>query len=526
MKFTIDSQEKSIPYRRHWKFCVGSDHATMALRTDYVAMLTKVHEDLGIQYVRFHGILSDDMDVVKSLYHIFPIDGAENFVEYNFQKIAAVYDNVLSCGMKPFVELSFMPELLGSSKEECFFYYKGNISPPQDYGHWSELIEQLIQFLLYRYGKEEVESWYFEVWNEPDLYGFFAGKKKDYYKLYEVTARTIKRVNGNLRVGGPATSGSKWVQSFLEYCRKQDVPVDFLSTHQYAGDPIGGLDAAVDLEQENEKFVLKDFLNREIFTEKKAGTILEGYRQIMRDKSEIEELPNDSFRRNAELVKGFAGTLPVIYTEWNANAIFSAESNDTRKVAAYDIKASLDTEESVDLSSIWCFSDLFEEFHHFQEEFHGGFGLMTSHGIPKPVYHALRMMSEVGGQRLLIGEHATDGEIGIAAFRKTESIQILLFRQKMKQINLPEEILDLKLMSDKSPVSVTVKKIDEQHCNPYFLWMEMGKPVSMTKDQLQDIIEKSDMKEENLDFKYDGSSIAVTAELCVNDVWLIHVCMG
>ena len=526
MNFKIAKGMATHPFRRHWRFSVGSGHAPMVLRADYARILKKVHEELGIRYVRFHGIFNDDMCIVSTMEDVLPFPGLSQFSEYNFHKIAAAYDNVLSCGMKPFVELSFMPKHLASGDSQCMFYYKGNITPPKDYGKWEEFITEFIRFLIHRYGKEEIESWYFEVWNEPDLFGFFSGKKIDYYKLYESTAKAIKKVDSAIRVGGPATSGSKWIGSFLDYCKTNNVPVDFVSTHQYAGDPVGGIDASIDFEEDNTPLDIASMskaMEDNPFAKLPKGSVLDGLRMILPDKSETEDLSNQGFRMNSAMVKKQAGDLPVIYTEWNANAIFSAHTNDTRKVAAYDVKVSLDTEMSVDASSIWCFSDIFEEFHHFPEEFHGGFGMITSNGIPKPVYHAMKMLAEVSDNRIELGENATDGEIGIAAFRDDKSMQIILFRQKLKNLDLPKETAHIEIEWDRPAYRISLQRIDEEHCNPLNLWKEMGKPRDLTPAEVDDLIKKSAMKTEELSSSYENGTISFHAELGVNDIWMIKI---
>ena len=523
MKYRISKQVKVHSYRPHWKFCVGSGHAPLGLRTDYVRMLKQVHKELGIQYVRFHGIFNDDMDVVVKLSDIRPGIGCDRFVEWNFHKIGIVYDNILECGMKPFVELSFMPKTLASGEEQCIFYYKGNITPPKDYDEWVEFIRKFVEYLIHRYGQEEVRTWYFEIWNEPDLPIFFAGSKADYYRLYEVTAKAVKSVDSQLRVGGPATAGSKWVGSFLSYCREHHVPVDFVSTHQYAGDPIGGIDSTANLEEEYPPFLKMEADYTNVLQGLEKESVLDGLRRLMPDKSELEELPSHGFAVNAEIVKHQAGELPVFYTEWNENAIFSAESNDTRKVAAYDLKAALDTEKWVDASSIWCFSDLFEEFHHFPEEFHGGFGMLTSNGIPKPVYHMFRLLSRVAENRIELGEDATSNEIGIAAFKDTTTMQIFLFRQKMTNWELPEEILFLEVETEWKPRAVYVTKIDEEHGNPYRIWQEMGKPKDLTREEVNRIRERSMLVKELLPYKFEQGKVRIEAGLKVNDIWFIEL---
>ena len=410
MDFLIRRDTPVVPHKKHWQFCVGSGHALLALRTDYTRQLRFIHDTLGIQRVRFHGIFNDDMRTCNSLSDLFEMEDAKNFKEYNFHACGVAYDNVLDAGMKPFVELSFMPKHLmsqdGKRMKEGGFYYKPLIVPPEDEQAWADYIQAFIRFLIHRYGVEEVRTWYFEVWNEPDLQGaFFNGSRDEYFRMYEVTARAIKAVDSQIPVGGPATSGSKWVKSFLKFCKENDVPVDFVTTHQYSGDPLGGVEDQGDPMADGEGsagFDVKAFLNS-MGPKLKAAqghSMLEGLRALMGDQSEERDIPNDGFFRNSAIVRKQAGDMPLYYTEWNENAGFGSYTNDTRKVAAYDVKASLDVMDSMDGSSIWCFSDVFEEFHPFPEEFHGGFGMLSQSGIPKPVYHAMKMLADAGDERL------------------------------------------------------------------------------------------------------------------------------
>ena len=189
---------------------MGSGHALLALRTDYVRQLKFIHDTLGIERVRFHGIFDDDMRTVCSLLELFPVPGAESFTEENFRACGLAYDNVLDAGMKPLVELSFMPKKLSRNQVDGVFYYRPCIDTPADHAAWAGYIQRFLRFLIHRYGIEEVRSWLFEVWNEPDLpVVFFSEDREAYFKLYETTARAIKAVDPQLQVGGPATSGSK-----------------------------------------------------------------------------------------------------------------------------------------------------------------------------------------------------------------------------------------------------------------------------------------------------------------------------
>lgn len=559
MKFEITKDLNTETWNKHWQFCVGSGHAAFALRADYAKQLKFIHDELGVQYVRFHGIFNDDMHTLDNFTSVLPVPGMERLQERNFYLCGVAYDNILSCGMKPFVELGFMPQALAKNPAHGVNFYGSIFSDPKDHGEWAEYIKAFIRFLLHRYGKEEVESWFFEVWNEPDLQGsFYLGTQEDYFKLYEVTAKAIKEVCPSLRVGGPATSGSKWVKRFVDYCEKRSLPLDFVSTHQYSGDPLGGVkdeggpdgiaeegvrkaddpaektggnaggepknaDAAAQPEETDVKEMMKSMILQAMGSAQEGMSCLGMLRAIMGDPSETADIPDFAFRKNSEIVRKQAGGLPVYYTEWNMQATFSAYSNDTRKTAAYDVKTALDVEKNVTGSSVWCFSDIFEELHQFKEEFHGGFGLQTIHGIPKPSFYGLKMLAQAGDERYVLGEGATDGEIGIAAFKAEGKKQVLLFRQKMKQLELPKEKAEVSVELDHAPKGVFLQRIDEEHCNPLKIWEEMGEPADLNRAEVKGIIEKSALITEEMPFVYENGSVRFEAGLGVNDIYFVTI---
>ena len=520
-------------HQKHWQFCVGSGHALLALRTDYTRQLKFIRDELGIERVRFHGIFCDDMRTFNDLsMQVGGLPGTEAFEEYNFNAIGVAYDNVLEAGMKPFVELSFMPEKLAKKEEgrplKGGFFYRPNIVPPADEDAWRDYLRAFLGFLIHRYGLEEIRQWFFEVWNEPDLpYVFWNGSREEYFRLYEITARVIRETDPLLKVGGPATSSSKWITSFRAFCEKNGVPLDFISTHQYAGDPLGGVEDQGDPEADNagagngESWFETQMRLAEGLKDVKEKTFLNGYRVMSPDKSETSDLPDDLFRKNAARAKEQAGPYPLFYTEWNENAIFSAATNDTRKVAAYDVRAALDVAANVDGSSVWCFSDIFEELHPFPEEFHGGFGMLTQNGIPKPVFYAMKMLRDAGDERLILEKDATAGEIGYAAFRKGKDTQILLFRQKMKNLNLPKEEVEIRVSGMEKVSGLTLRRIDEEHGNPMKIWEEMGRPVQLNRAEIDQIREKSAVREENWPFEQENGEIVIRAALGVNDVWFL-----
>ena len=222
---TVDMHAVQGPLDTSFKECIGAGRANEGLRADWQDQLREARRECGFKYIRMHGLLTDDMGVYK--------EDAQGNPIYNWQYIDRLYDFLLSIDIKPFVELSFMPKDLASGNK-TIFWWKGNVTPPKSYDKWADLIRHLVTHFQERYGHDEVKTWYFEVWNEPDLHdGFWTGTREDYFKLYAVTARAIKSVSPDYRVGGPATAMGQWDESFIDFCHSNNVPLDFISSHTY-----------------------------------------------------------------------------------------------------------------------------------------------------------------------------------------------------------------------------------------------------------------------------------------------------
>ena len=341
-----------------WQDCVGADHPGILLRKDNLAQLRLAHDELGFKYIRFHGIFADDMDVYRE------VKGAP---VYDFDKVDAVYDAILRIGMKPFVEISFMPHDLASS-DKTIFYWKANGSPPKDWNKWAGLITAFVRNLEARFGKAEVESWRFEVWNEPNLDGFWTGgNQQAYFKLYDTTVKAIKAVDPALPVGGPATAGAAWIPEFLAHAKAAGVPVDFVTTHTY-GVHGGFLD-------ENGQGDNKLDTN--------AGSIVDDVLKVRRQ-VDASAMPH----------------LPVYFTEWNSSYSPRDPIHDTYLNAAFILDKLKGVDGAVQSMSYWTYTDLFEEAGPPPSSFHGGFGLINREGIRKAAFFAYRYLDELGPQVL------------------------------------------------------------------------------------------------------------------------------
>ena len=467
--FIVDGTGKTTPFPHYWEHCVGSCHASMGLRSDWRAQLEKCHRELGFQYVRFHGLLNDEMSVCVKDVNPFLKD-APATLRYSFFNIDSIFDFLLSISMKPFIELGFMPEALASGTTTCF-HYKGNVTPPADYDAWAALIKILTQHLVDRYGLEEVRTWFFEVWNEPNLKFFWAGTQAEYFKLYEYSARAIKSVDTQLKVGGPATSINAWIPEMLEFCRSANVPIDFISTHHYpTDDPLW----------KNHGLSLEEFFEQ--FGEQ-LGKYERGILRKMTLKARAE-----------------AGTMPLYYTEWNASAMLPDPIHDEPYSAALVAKTIADNDGLVDGYAFWTFSDLFEERAQFAAPFHGGFGLQTIHGIPKPTYRVFEMLHQLGNQRIPVFG-GSDSTVEMLATRDDSELKLLVYNHNIPEAEIREEAVTITLKGVVPRGEVSIRRLDAEHANPKQMWIALGSPEYPSEDQLTRIARSSRAALENLDLE-------------------------
>jgi xylan 1,4-beta-xylosidase len=344
-----------------WQDCVGAGHAGLLLRPENQAQLRLVHDEAGFKYIRFHGIFADDTDVYRE------VDGKP---VYDFSKTDAVYDAILKAGMKPFVEIGFMPHDLASGTK-TIFYWKANGSPPKDWDKWGNLITAFTRHLETRFGAAEVRQWRFEVWNEPNLDGFWTdGNQAAYFKLYDVTVKAIKAVDTGLTVGGPSTAGAAWAPEFLAHAKAADVPVDFVTTHAYG--VAGG------------------------FLDEKG----EGDNKLVADPGAIS---NDVWEVRKQIQAVRPG-LPLYFTEWSTSYNPRDPIHDDYLGAAYILDKLKKTEGGAQSMSYWAYTDLFEEPGPPPSSFHGGFGLINREGIRKAAFFAYKYLNELGPQALAGGD--------------------------------------------------------------------------------------------------------------------------
>eukprot|EP01006_Ploeotia_vitrea_P032182 TRINITY_DN64443_c0_g1_i1.p1 TRINITY_DN64443_c0_g1~~TRINITY_DN64443_c0_g1_i1.p1 ORF type:complete len:488 (+),score=36.52 TRINITY_DN64443_c0_g1_i1:117-1466(+) len=410
---------------------MGSGHALLGTRSDWRAHLREVHETLGIKSVRFHGVFDDDMNVV--------LDGPR----YEFWDIDQVYDYIVSLGMKPIVELSFMPGLLagckpwGHGSEECrtVMHYKGITQPPKHWGMWYDLVHTFAAHLVDRYGLAEVQTWHFEVWNE--LWGM--PFPVPYMDLYNTSAHALKAVDKSLKVGGPATEQLKYLPEFFAEAKKWGAPVDFVSSHLYPTDP--------NCTHTHSSLCWANLINEACSVASKHG-------------------------------------VPFLLTEFNAGLqsplLYSSYSS------AFLI-ANLPHVQCADTLSWWAFSDIFEEGGQRTAPFEGtNYGVQTRRGFKKPSYRGFELLHVSHDKRLSTTQTGEPDTLYSFATRNSTHCRVYISNWALYNQDPPKNISQVTLNISPAPKmgsKVTVYTIDDEHANVYAEWEKLGKPTYPTKDQ-------------------------------------------
>ncbi|SFU66579.1 xylan 1,4-beta-xylosidase [Pustulibacterium marinum] len=501
LTFLVQAQQRTIsldynktegPLNTMFKECIGAGRANEGLRADWQQQLSEVKKDCDFKYIRMHGLLTDDMGVYK-------LDEKGN-PQYNYQYIDVLYDYILEIGMKPFVEISFMPNYLASG-DKTIFWWKGNITPPNDYEKWKALVTDMVNHWTERYGVEEVKTWYFEVWNEPNLDGFWAGTQEEYFKLYKYTAEAVKSVNPEYKIGGPATAGNGWVEETIAYTNEKNVPIDYISTHSYG--------------------VKQGFLD-EFGT---SGTVLnEDEMSVSGEVINVRKKMDSLSKQNLELH----------YTEWSSSYTPADPIHDSYHQAAYILQKIKQIGPAANSMSYWVFTDIFEEAGPRFTPFHGGFGLMNTQGIKKSAYYAYEFLNGLGTTEL-----SNEDAESFATIDASGNVQVLFwdFTYTLpKDTELNQTYYSQKLPAKaKGTVTVDLKHLPEgtyevktyqvgfQKNDPYTRYIEMGAPDQLTRSQVSELKEISNgapEKVEKITIKKRGKH-TVEIPMRENDVFLL-----
>ena len=434
----VDLSAPSTPFPHFWEQMFGSGRANLSMRESYRRDLDWVHAITGFEFVRFHAIFHDENGVYD--------EDAQGNPVYNFSYVDQIYDGLLAHGVKPFVEISFMPKKLAASPVLHAFWYKPSPSPPKDYVKWDALVTAFVQHLIQRYGLDEVSQWYFEVWNEPNI-DFWMGEPKQasYFELYDHTARALKAVSPRLRVGGPATAQAAWAPAFIQHVTQQNVPADFFSTHVYAND------RSIDVFGTNEDIPRDQMVCR---------AVKHVHQQI-----QASALPN----------------LPLIWSEYNASYKNEPEITDTEFMGPWLADTIRQCDGSVNVMSYWTFSDVFEEQGVVKDPFYGGFGLVAAYGLPKPAFNAFKILHLLGDRRLALNSKTA------LATTKAGSPVLAAWNLVLPGAVGTAKTVTFQFSGLSGSHTAVIHRVDSTHgslLNPY---QQMGRPKNPTRQQIEDL---------------------------------------
>jgi len=457
----VDAHAATTPFPHFWEQTFGSGRAILSLRESYRMDLRTVKRATDFKSVRFHGILMDEVGLYdpdrKTQNPGLAAQAANDASVYNFSYVDQIYDGLLANGVRPFVEISFMPKKLASDQSALHaFWYKQNVSPPKDYAVWDAMIRAFAGHLIARYGIEEVATWKFEVWNEPNI-DFWGGvpKQATYFDLYDHTARALKAVSPRLQVGGPATAQAAWVASFLAHVKVENVPVDFVSTHVYAND------------RAQDVFKTDEQIPRETM--------------VWRSVKKVHE----------EIAASAYPNMPLIFSEYNAS--YSNEPDVTDSVymgpwLANNIRLCDGLTESM---AYWAFSDVFEEQGVVRTPFYGGFGLMAADNIPKPTLNIFALLHKLGERRIALASESAlatetaNGGVVVALWNYAPPTGTGPAYTMPQGPAGPAKTFTLEMKGVSGSAGVDVWRVDDDHGNVLKAFDAMGRPPGdLTPEQV------------------------------------------
>jgi xylan 1,4-beta-xylosidase len=462
---TIDAHAATTPFPHFWEKTFGSGRAVLALRDDYRKDLTTVHAVTDFQSVRFHGIFNDDVGLYDPDRQTKnPGLAAEKVISdtvYNFSYIDHIYDGLLARNVRPFVELSFMPKKMSSDPNALHpFWYHPNVAPPKNYTDWDAMITAFAKHLIDRYGAEEVTTWYFEVWNEPNL-DFWGGRPNQptYFELYDHTVRALKAVNPKLIVGGPSTAQAGWVPDFLAHVKAANVPADFVSTHVYGNDT--------------------------------ADNVLHTNENVPRDKMVCRAVD----MVHQQILKSPFPRIPLIMSEYNASYANEPNVTDTVYMGPWLATTINQCDGLTEAMSYWTFSDVFEEQGVTRTPFYGGFGIIADDNIPKPAFNAFTMLHHLGTQRLaitakpddVIATRSADGTLTLALWNYAPPYGEGATYAPPPTTVGPTKTITLTLKGVSSNAAVQLWQLDADHGNVLKTYDAMGRPATPSRKQITEL---------------------------------------
>jgi xylan 1,4-beta-xylosidase len=465
-----------------WRF-FGGDEPNYAHMKDGRKLLAALGElKPKAVYFRVHNLLNtgDGTPALKWGSTNAYTEDAEGRPIYDWTVVDRIFDTGLERGVRPYVEIGFMPQALSTNPEPYQHewrpglpygdIYTGWAYPPKDYAKWAELVYQWVKHCVERHGADEVATWYWETWNEANI-GYWQGTPEEFLKLHDVTIAAVRRALPNARVGGPDMAGSdpKFLRAFLEHCLEKGTPLDFIAFHA-KGRP-QYLDGHV-----------------QMGIARQLATIDQGF-------ATIAEFPK---LRRTPIVIGESDPEGCAACQGPQLAYRNGTMYSSYTAASFARKHDLAARHGVNLEGALTWAFEFENQAYF-----AGFRALASNGIPLPVLNVFRMFSKMGGQRVAAESSAqvpldamlTEGvrgapDVGVLAGAEPNRLAVMVWHYHDDDLPGPDAAVELALAGLPAAVSeakLAHYRIDEHHSNAYAVWKRMGSPIAPNRDQYSEM---------------------------------------
>lgn len=508
----IDIGKEGSELKHYWQELTTFGRAAEGLRGEWRNQFRELQKEIGFKNVRFHGIFHDDM-------MIYNLDDDGNVI-YNWNYVDDLFDFFMEVNVKPFIELGFMPWEL-KSEEKNIYWWNANVSQAKDINLWTDLVREFVKHCVRRYGLKEVESWYFEVWNEPELEQiYWMGTREEYFEFYKATVLAVKSVSQNIRVGGPSITHETlkygtWLDDFLNYCNKNNVPLDIITMHIYP-ESFSKDDAMVEvfyklLNGEDLSELIQFVADTNFLALMERVQSGEDPYEVIKDAGGVKKIyyekdhTSNVLKDLSQKLKDRLSFSPEIHiVEWSSTAFGRNPISDTCYTSTFIINNVIESIGLTNSLGYWTFTDIMEETKAGIQAFHGGFGLMNNHGLKKPGYYAYYLLSK-------LGDEIIHKEEDLVITRKGENIQILAYnyayfddmfvsgdtsalsyKDRYGVFEVKDNLgLDISLKRLDGNYKVIRYKLDRDNGSVFDEWLKMGSPENMTREETNYLKSKS-----------------------------------
>jgi len=479
--YEVDVSHEEGVLHKTWQRMMGFSNVYTAMGEDMRNQLRQVQKEIPFQYIRFHGIFSDDMKIVRR--------DEQGTVWYDFSRCDQLIDFFLANHLKPYIELGYMPSAL-ASRADYTFAWKANVSLPKDINEWKALVAAWLKNEIERYGSKEVRTWYFEIWNS---FGFpfstTVYSQQEKLSFLKATWNAVKGVDEHLRLGVIDTyliladyDNDQMLKDYFKYFERARIHPDFLSFSLYT---------TIFKEMDYRKIMENtNLLNNGVFSPQR---VFNSENQTIYAEKEFTAKRLQQLHQWLMENTDFSGE--IILNEWNLTPDSKDKLNDTAFKAPFFVYNALHCRDEADAFVYWTFSDIFEEVDYRDEgqPFHGGIGFVTNSGLKKPVWHALEFLNKLGNTVLfededIIVTKSEDGRIQILLYNYCD------FGNQGRRADYTDKGDRYAFFTENQKHAAvqisgvfgryvkTTYTLNKQHGSVYDQWEQSGAPVNITNE--------------------------------------------